>query len=747
MSFNTDMNRQFTQIVLRDLNPGLTDEPMELMFGQDFMWNRRFDIRYNLTRALSLTFNAATNAMVVEGFYAPELGLGRDEYYAWRDTVWQSIRSFGTPFTYQQNFVASWNLPINKIPIFNWITANVSYNSTYLWNRVEVPVDTINIGHVASSTGAWQFQGQFNFEQLYNRSRYLRELDTRMRQQGNRPPFQSRTYTETVSLTAGQARTVNHRLNSNRLQITAVDAEGRPVRITQTVRSNSAVEITSAVDIQNVSLTIVSQDPNFRTPAQQVLDFSVRSLMMVRRASINYRETNNMTIPGFMPEPGFLGQRRDGGGILSPGIDFAFGFFDGERTLDRMRNNHWLIGSDNEFSNLIVNPAIFANSTDLDINMTLEPKIGFRIELNARQRTQQNMSVLFTADGNPTLFTGSYEITQVAIGTAFRGMGNLQNNFRSETFEQFRQNRYIIRDRLNDKFIGTYYPDEGFMAGLGAFDPSLGAYTANSPDVLIPAFLAAYTGVDANRIGTSPLIQLSRILPNWRVTYDGLTRIPWIRERFRTVSLSHAYTCRYAIGSYTSFSTWVPMAPGSEFGFVRNNITGDPSPSTKYDIPAVTIIEQFSPLIGVNVTMRNSMTASVRYNKGRNLALNLSSTQLVERTDNEIVVGFGYTINNFDVIIGQRSGAQSRISNDLRLNVDVSFRDNKMLLRKLDEEITQATGGNAAFGIKLMADYVFSSKLNFQLFFDHMSTTPLISTSFPVSNTNFGIGVRFMLTR
>ena len=742
MSFSTDMNRQFSQIVLRDLNPGLTDQPMELMFGQDFMWNRRFDIRYNLTRSLSLSFNAATNAMIEEGYRVPELGLNRTEYEAWRDTVWQSIRSFGTPFSYQQNFVASWNLPINKIPIFSWVTANVSYNSNYVWNRIEIA----DVGHVASSTGAWQFQGQLNFEQLYNRSRYLRELDTRMRQQGNRPPFQSRTFTETVNLTAGQARTVNHRLSSNRLQITAVDADGRAVRISQNARTNAAVEITSAVDVQNVSLTIVSQDPNFRTPIQQVTDFTVRGLMMIRRASINYRETNNMTIPGFTQEPGFLGQRRDANGIFSPGIDFAFGFFDQDRTLERMRNNDWLIGRNDS----IINPAIFAHSTDLDMNMTLEPKVGFRIELNARQRTQQNTSTLFTAEGNPSLFTGSYEITQIAFRTAFRGTGNVRNNYRSETFEQFRANRYVIMNRLNQKFEGTRYPNQGFLFGnYGGqdFDRTLGAYTINSPDVLIPAFLAAYTGADANRIGTSPLIQLSRILPNWRVTYDGLTRIPWIRERFRTVSLTHAYNCRYMIGAYTSFSTWVPMEPGSEFGFVRNNITGNPSPSTKYDIPAVTLVEQFSPLIGINVTMRNSMTVNVRYNKGRNLSLNLSSTQLVERTDDEIVVGFGYTINNFDVIIGHRSGTQSRISNDLRLNVDISYRDNKMLLRKLDDDITQATGGNSAFGVKFMANYVFSSKLEFQMFFDHMSTTPLISTSFPVSNTNFGVGVRFMLTR
>jgi cell surface protein SprA len=687
--------------------------------------------------------------MVYEGNRLPELN--EDYYTVWRDTVWRSIRDWGTPFTYQQNFTASWNLPINKIPIFNWVTSNVTYNSIYNWQRVEDE----QMGNVAGTTGTWQFNGQLNFEQLYNKVDYLKNLDTRMRQQGNTTgrPFQSRTYTETVNLKGGETQTINHRLNSNRVQITATNPAGETVRISQSSATNTSIGVRTNVDTDSVLLTIISQDPNFRTPAQKVADISVRSLMMVRRARITYRETNSMTVPGFTQEPGFIGQSRDARGVLTPGIGFTFGFFDEERTLDIMDGNGWLIG---ENSN-IVNPAIFTNSVDLDIQASLEPLMGLRIELNARQTTQSNRTVLFTAEEGrrPTTFTGSYNITTVAIGTAFRGIGNVRNNYRSETYETFRANRQIILDRLNQKYDGTLYPNEGFLLNDGVnnapggtrFDPTLGDFTENSPDVLIPAFIAAYTGRDVNRINMSPLIQLSSMLPNWRVTYDGLTRIPWIRERFRTVSLAHGYTCRYTIGSYTSPSTWVAMESGSEFGFVRNNLTGDPTPSSVYDIPSVAITEQFAPLIGINVTMRNSMTASVRLNKGRNLALNLSSTQLVERTDDEIVVGFGYTISDFDVILGLKSGAQSRIKNDLKINVDVSYKDNKMLLRKLDEDITQATSGNQSFGVKIMADYVFSSKLNLQMFFDHMSTNPLISSSFPVSTTNFGLGVRFMLTR
>ena len=747
ISFNTDMNRQFSQTVLRSFDTQFGGDDIEIPFSQDFMWSRRFALTHNLTRAISLTFNSQTNAMIEEGMRLPELN--EDYYDEWRRQVWSSIRELGTPFRYEQNFTASWNLPINKIPIFNWVTASVSYNSMYNWQRIELDFEDMEMGNIAGTTGVWNFTGQFNLEQLYNRSTFLRGVDTRMRVRGqNRPPFQSRTYTQTVSLVAGESRTINHRLNSNRVTITAETADGRPVRISQSGATNTAIDIRTNADVENVTLTIVSQDPNFRTPAEQALDFTARALMMVRRARFTYRETSSMTVPGFKPEPSFMGQARDASGIFSPGIDFAFGFFDEQTTLLRMRERGWLIGEDPRF----VNPAIFAHATDLDIQASLEPIMGFRIELNARQSTQANRTVLFTASDSPdnwnTNFTGNFNITTITLRTAFRSTGNALNNFQSETYDTFLANRHVILNRLNQKFDGSRYPNAEWITNGGAlFDPSLGTFHENSPEVLIPAFIAAYTGRDVNRINMSPIIQLSNILPNWRVTYDGLIRIPWIRERFRSVSLSHGYTSRYTIGAYTSPATWVAMDGSSDFGFVRNNITENPTPASRFDIPTVTLTEQFSPLIGINVTMRNSITANLRFNTGRNLALNLSSTQLAERNEDEIVVGMGYTINNFNVILGLPGGTQTRVSNDLRINLDVSYRNNQMLLRKLDEDITQATSGNQSFGVRLMADYVFSSRLNLQAFFDHQSTTPLISTSFPVSNTNFGVGMRFMLTR
>ena len=184
------------------------------------------------------------------------------------------------------------------------------------------------------------------------------------------------------------------------------------------------------------------------------------------------------------------------------------------------------------------------------------------------------------------------------------------------------------------------------------------------------------------------------------------------------------------------------------FGYVRDvQEQNNALPSSPYDISDVSINEQFVPLIGVNVALKNSMTGKVEYRKSRNLVLNLSSTQLIESATDEFVIGAGYILKDFDVILRLKSDKQTKVKNDLKLSADLSYKDIKTLLRKVDEDITQASSGNKLFTLKVIADYVFSSKVNIQLFYNKQMSTPLISSSYPVSSSDFGVSFKFMLTR
>jgi len=748
LSFNTNMNRQYSQVKLRDLNAittGISTNNLDLTSSKDFMWNRQFDIKYDLSRAIKFSFQTAMNSNIAEPYNTPEIG--KQYYEVWRDSVWSNIKKLGTPYTYQQVFSASWNLPINKLPLLDWVNATASYNSTYNWNRMAQMQGGTQPGNIATSMGAWQFDGQLNFENLYNKSKYLKSVNQRFMSQSNQPKikFQPKTYSQKVNLEKNKLITVNHRLGSDKLKFSAVDKNGKSLTLLYKTKNATTIEITPNISVDSVQLTLVSMDPNEQNTAKSTVDFVFRTLMMVRRASITYRESNSMVLPGFLPDAGFLGQQNNNGSF-APGYGFTFGIID-KNAIQNAMDNGWLSNNDS-----IISPATTAFTSDLDIKASIEPIAGFKIDLNAKRYMASNTSIQYKFEGMPKTFNGSYNITLMALATAFKTTGTAQQNYSSELFSTLLANRQVIANRLNGQYAGTRYPNSGFLKGSTVansdFNSGLGSYGLNSADVLIPAFLAAYTGRDVNTVDTNPFLSILSILPNWRISYDGLSNIDWIKDKFKSVSLTHAYTCRYSIGSYTSYSTWVAMGPDNNaLGYVRDVQSNNPIPSSPYDISDVSINEQFSPLIGINVAMNNSMTGKLEYKKQRNLVLNLSSTQLIESATDEFVVGLGYILKDFDVILKLKSDTQTKVKNDLKLSADLSYKDIKTLLRKVEENITQASSGNKLFTLKIIADYVFSSKVNIQLFYDKQMSTPLISSSYPVSSSNFGVSFKFMLTR
>ena len=750
-AFNTSMHRTYTHMKMRDFNmEAIGGADMDLTFSKDFTWDRNFDFKYDLTKNMKFTFQTAMNSTVDEGYYTPEIirdyAFTNDYYEAWKDTIQRSLASFGTPYTYQQLFSASWNVPFSRIPYLEAISANASYNATYNWNRTVQSTQTMaNLGNVVSSTRAWQADGGLNFETLYGKSNYWKQLNMRVGQKARRRPFRSKSYNETISLAAGESKEITHRLGSESIEVEAETQNGKNVRVKVRALSTTKAVITAKETLENVVLTIKTVDPNKRNGAEQVLDMAAYFGTMIRKLQVTYRNTNSITLPGFAPQAGFMGQTKFND-LYAPGFDFAFGFF-GDNFVEKAKEQGWLSND-----TTVVQPASKTMTNDFDVKLSLEPFPGFKIQVNGKRYAAQSSSIIYSYEQLQENMTGSFNITQVAIGTAFHKIGTADDNFSSETFDHFLTNRDLLTSRVQAQYDGMTYPTASFIpAELRGkkYDRKFGAVGSNSADVLVPAFLAAYTGRDAGSINLNPFLGLLQLLPNWSVTFDGLGRLPWMRDHFKSVNLTHAYTCKYAIGSYSSYSTWTPAMSldNKQLGFVRDVETENPIPSSAYDISSVTLSESFSPLIGVNMTMKNSLFAKVEYRKQRNISLNVNSVQITEGHTDEFVIGAGYTIKDLNFIAKTGNGAQKKVSNDLKINVDVSYKDIKTLLRKVEENITQASSGNKVFGIKISADYVLSQKINLQLFYDHQGTTPLISSSYPVKADNVGINVKLMLTR
>lgn len=728
---------------------------MDLTFSKDFTWDRNFDFKYDLTKNIKFTFQTAMNSTVEEGLYTPEilsmyedLRFENKNYELWKDTIQRSMATWGNPYTYQQLFSASWNIPFNRIPYLEAITANASYNATYNWNRtMQTSNAESNLGNVVSATRSWQVDGGINFETLYNKSSYWKQMIQHYNQRSaRRRTFRSKTYTDVVSLVGGEAKEITHRLGSESIKISATTADGKNVKVKLKPISNTKASIQTKESINKLSITITTVDKSKRSPLQVTGDMFAYIGTMFRKVQMTYRTTNSLTVPGFAPQAGFMGQHSMGDNLYAPGFDFAFGFFNDD-FVEKAKENHWLSAD-----TMVVQPATRSMTNDFDAKLTLEPLPGLKIQLNSKRYEAQSSSIIYSYDQLQENMTGSFNVTQIALTTAFHRLGNADENFTSETFEQFLSNRELISTRVQEQYAGLTYPNSGFIpAHLRGkpYNPENGTVGTNTADVLIPAFLAAYTGRDAHTISFNPFMGLLQSLPNWSVTFDGLSRLPWVRNHFKSINLTHAYTCKYAIGSYSTYSTWTPAGDLSnkQLGFVRDVTTDNPIPSSAYDISSVTLTENFSPLIGVNVTMKNSLSAKMEYRKQRNISLNVNSVQITEGHTNEFVIGGGYTIKDLNFITKQRDGAQKKVSNDLKINVDVSYKDIKTLLRKVEEGITQASSGNKVIGIKISADYVLSQKINLQFFYDHQGTTPLISSSYPIKADNVGINIKLMLTQ
>ena len=262
---------------------------------------------------------------------------------------------------------------------------------------------------------------------------------------------------------------------------------------------------------------------------------------------------------------------------------------------------------------------------------------------------------------------------------------------------------------------------------------------------MIPAFIAAYTGKDVNKVGLSAFPSLKSMLPNWRVTFDGLIRIPAIRQHLKTLILSHQYRCSYSVGSYTSYLNWV-SAGLDDLGYIKATLNDYPIPSSQYSISSVNITESFSPLFGVDATLLNNITLRGDYTTTRNLSLNATSYNIVEALSRKITVGLGYKMTEFNRVLKMKK--TNNFSNDLTVRLDFSYNKMQSLIRKITDSYTQATSGNVAKTIQFSADYGLSRALTVRAFYDIQMNTPLISSSsYPTSNSNYGISFRFSLSQ
>jgi len=448
-------------------------------------------------------------------------------------------------------------------------------------------------------------------------------------------------------------------------------------------------------------------------------NFFINLLTSLKNVNAAYTQTKGIFMPGYLPKTKYLGIDNVTG---APGLGFVFG---SQRDIrDMALNNGWLT-TDTLQNQLYVNTL----REDLQITGQLEPIRDLRITLRANKAQTRNFSTNFRYVASVSSFenlsaitTGDYSISYLTLGTAFK---EKNSSVISTLFNQFMANRIIISRRL-----GTQNPNSS-----GLNDGYADGYGKESQDVIISAFMAAYSGKDAGKMKMNAFPKIP--LPNWTLTYSGLTRIPFIADKFSSVDIRHGYRSSYNINGFNSLLRYQESN-----GFVNSrDVNGNFLP--QYQFAQVTISEYFSPLVGVDTRFKNNLTASFELNRSRLLGLSLANSQLAQLSENNMILGLGYRTNKFRFPFGWFKSL--KMDNNMDFKLDVAIRDNKTVIYRADIAEAEISSGAKNITLRPSVDYVLNQKFNIKLFYDSNITKPYTSQTFNTSFSNFGFSLRFTL--
>jgi cell surface protein SprA len=719
LSFRADINRQFGEFIPRIVNTVDSKvERVDTTYDKYFTFDRFYNMRWDLSRSLNLDFSAVNNARVDEPF-------GRIDTKAKKDTVKENFLQGGRNTLYQQKATLSYNLPLNKFPLTDWIQARYSYGTTYNW--IGASRIAVNLGNTIENSQDNNLNMQFNFVNLYNKSKWLRALD-------NVPPPKTKPDPAAVKSTQ----------KPNALGVTILSKE----EVVKGLKGKKRKEALKKWRQQKRDESNAQKLQKVNEPVE--LGGAVRAagkfLTMLRNVSVNYSENYRSRLPGYMDSTQYLGQNWQS---LAPGLDYVFGKQPDTNWLNK-KASQGLITRDSTFNFL------FRQNFEQRFSITaqIEPVREWIIDLNLEKSFTKEYSELFkdtTGSAglqhlNP-LASGGFSVSYIAFNTLF---SNHNPNELSETFKTFESNRLIVSKRvaeLNPYWQGLpanqkFAPD-GYAKGYGRY----------AQDVLVPAFIAAYTGKDANGISlikqSNPKISsnpFGGILPrpNWKMTYTGLTKIPALASAFSNITLTHGYKGTLSMNSFNSALLYQDPFRFSAPGFI-DTVSGNYIPY--FLVPNISMIESFEPLLGVDITTTNQLNLKFEYRKSRQLSLSLIDYQLSESRSTEWTIGASWRKKGFNLPFKIPGMKGKKLENDLNLKFDLSMKDVSMSNSRLDQTNAYGTGGQKEIVIMPSIDYVLNNRINIKFFFDQRRVIPYISTSAPITNTRAGVNIRISLAQ
>ncbi len=477
----------------------------------------------------------------------------------------------------------------------------------------------------------------------------------------------------------------------------------------------------AAVRRDKAGNTADGKDEKPKKKTSKGLNTAIDILTMVKRINVNYSENRGKVLPGYTQSIGFIGTTR-------PSLGFVFGSQSDVRFEAARRG--WLTTFSGFNSQFLQN-----TSKQLNITATAQPTQDLTIDLTADRQITNSLQETFEVipdlengglQYNPLLGNnfGNFSISTVMIGTVF----SKSDEFSSAIFDELKDNRLTIANRIvSDRNVNVTEVDEdGFPVGYGK----------TSQDVLLPAFFAAITGQDVNRVNLDAFREIP--IPNWNIKFTGFMKNKWFKKKFKRFSIQHGYRSAYSINS---FQTNLERNQLLKDGLAPvNSETGNIL--SENIINNVVLTDQFNPLVRMDFEMKNSLSLLAEVRTDRTFSLSFDNNLLTEINGKEYTLGLGYRFKDVKFVTNI-GGERTRLKGDLNLKADLSLRDNITIIRNLDIDNNQITAGQDLWSIKFTADYALSKSLNALFFYDHSFSQFKVSTAFPQTTINAGFTIRY----
>lgn len=641
-----DLDRKITTREYYQAGP-LT-ETQQPIYEKNYTFRRNYSLLWNLTKATTVTYRADVDAVIDE----PNRGPGDQAY---KDTLMKNVLSMGRVKRFNQDYNVNYKLPLDKIKVLNWTSADYTYSAGYMWDAGALGQrDTL--GNRIQNKQNNTINSRIDLDKLYSKSKFLMEMKK------PKPPLKKPDPKDTIP----------------------------------------------------------------PPPNRTLLKAVFKSLMMIRNATVTYGYDRRTSMGGYMDAPKILGFSGDGNGVMAP---FIFGSQNADFRTDAANAN--LISKSPSLNDKFEQNA----SKNISIRVNIEPTRDLKIVLDAKYTKVRNYSEWFRynltdssyVSQTPTI-NGNYSISTNTILTSFdKHVSGSSDPNSSRNYQRFTDNRSIIDNRLGGDVADN---------------------TPNSQSVLLPAFLAAYTGRDANKVNLSGAPKIP--LPGWQIDYAGLAKIKAIAKRFQSITLSHKYSSQYLIGTYNSQTIYNSnyITPNSNFydtGRVPDSTNASGQLIPLFVITGVQITESFAPFVGINARTKNKVSYRLTYSRTRTLNMSVSNAQLTESYNNSWQVGIGFARSNIAIPKFLTGGNKVNLKNELNIQVNFTINDMVTYQRKFVENAT-VTSGNTNVQFKPTVSYNVSQRVTMMLYFERTINSPKISSSYRRATTAIGLQIRFTLS-